>query len=320
MKHPDIHAVLDDTLDGGAAYRLPELPNFGVFYINIPSAATLIVEDLKRNNQRVRFGMYDDADGSTEEREKNFQKGVAELISDLQMRLLHAVEHGKLKYFTKSRTLEDFLQKGDQMCLPELTFIHYTDLIAWLTHFGYIDRLISTDHPAFEEYERNELDLMENLENDVIVRRGSLGKRIQSPLRVLVPPASQDDERLQLQEQLAGAFMSLRELKRENEELHARVGEVKFAPLNEKAKRSYLRLIGALCKKAKIDINGTDTVGQLARDTLVNKRRLSKSTIAHLLEQVDVEMTGKVPEKPSSPSRTHRKGGRVDRRRRAQNI
>ena len=112
MKHPEIHAVLDEVLDDGAAYRLPELPNFGVFYLSIPDAAKLIVEDLKRNNRRVTFGVYEDAESAPEEREKNFTKGVAALTSDLQSRLLHAVRQGKVRSFSKSRTLEDFSAKG----------------------------------------------------------------------------------------------------------------------------------------------------------------------------------------------------------------
>ena len=242
MKHPEIHAVLDEVLDGGAAYRLPELPNFGLFYLSISDAASLIVEDLKRNNRRVTFGMYEDAESTPEERETNFKKGVAALTSDLQSRLLYAVRHSKVRSFSKSRTLEDFLQRGDEDHLPELTFVHYTDLIAWLTQFGYIDRLTFTERPAFEDYERNELDLLEHLEEDVkcadissvsesslpcaYVGTACLGRgRATSNTRATRGRTSKHSEILKL----------------ENDSLYAQIDQIRLAPLNAKSKRSYVK-------------------------------------------------------------------------------
>ncbi len=314
MKHPEIHAVLDEVLDGGAAYRLPELPNFGLFYLSISDAASLIVEDLKRNNRRVTFGMYEDAESTPEERETNFKKGVAALTSDLQSRLLYAVRHSKVRSFSKSRTLEDFLQRGDEDHLPELTFVHYTDLIAWLTQFGYIDRLTFTERPAFEEYERNELDLLEHLEEDVKVRRHLIGKRIQSPLRTLALAASEEDAHLQIQEQLAAALLSIQRLKLENDSLYAQIDQIRLAPLNAKSKRSYVRLIAALCQMAKVNINGKDTVGTLTLATVHRRMPLSTGTVEELLAQVDEELTGKVPGESASSGGVKRKGGRVERR------
>ncbi len=320
MKHPEIHAVLDEVLEGGAAHRLPELPNFGLFYLSIPDAASLIVEDLKRNNRRVTFGMYEDAEGTPEEREKNFKQGVATLTSDLQSRLLYAVRHGKVRSFSKSRTLEDFLQRGDEEHLPELTFIHYTDLVAWLTQFGYIDRLNFTERPAFEEYERNELDLLEHLEEDVKVRRHLIGKRIQSPLRTLAPPASGEDAHLQIQEQLAAALASIRELKQENQKLLISAEETRFAPLDENSKRSYVRLIAALCKKAGLDPNGSGTVGKITDASHELGKPVSNSTVLKLMVQVDDELTGKLRERAAAPGAAERKGARVERRKRSKEI
>ena len=58
MKHPQIHVVLDGLLRLADARRLPELPNFGVFYLSIPAAAALIVYYLKRSG-RTTFGVED---------------------------------------------------------------------------------------------------------------------------------------------------------------------------------------------------------------------------------------------------------------------
>ena len=148
MTHPEIHAVLDGLLDTGDAQRLPELPNFGIFYLSISSAAALIVDDLRRSN-RTSFGFEEGIDQDRKKLEKRLKSRLAELIADLEARLLASVENGRLRCCTQNRTLEDFLQRGDLRYIPEYTYIHYSDLVAWLATSGYIDRNSPTQSPAF---------------------------------------------------------------------------------------------------------------------------------------------------------------------------
>ena len=56
MKQPEIHPVLAGLSCLDYAQRLPELPNFGIFYLSIPTVAALIVDDLKSSG-RTTFGV-----------------------------------------------------------------------------------------------------------------------------------------------------------------------------------------------------------------------------------------------------------------------
>ena len=140
---------------------------------------------------------------------------LAELTADLQTRMLTSVESGRLHCCTKSRTVDVFLQKGDRRYLPEYTCIHYSDLLVWLADAGYIDRNSQDESPAFSDYERYELDLLENLQSDLKVRRDQRGKRSKSYMRELAPPASGEDAGLRLKERLAETLEQLQALERE---------------------------------------------------------------------------------------------------------
>jgi hypothetical protein len=286
MRHTEVHAVLDGLLDAGEVRRLPELPNFGIFYLNIPTAAALIVEDLKRSGRRATFGVEEGGDETLAEREKHFAKRITELIADLEARLLNSVERGKLRYCNQSRILEDFLQRGDQQFVPEYTYIHYSDLVRWLTEFGYVDQHHPNESPAFEEYERNELDLLENIENDTKVRRDQLGIRIQSYMRLIAPPASEEDAQLRLQERLAEALELNQQLARENQALKASVEQSGTKPINENSKRSYLRMIATLCRVAKIDTHNRETTALLEKKTKDFNLALNNSTVRKMLREV----------------------------------
>jgi hypothetical protein len=123
MKHPEMHAALDGLLDPVDACRLPDLPNFGIFYLNVPNAAALIVEDLKRSG-RYSFEVEEAGGESRAEGEKRLERRIAGFTADLELRLLNAVERGILRSCGRSRTLEDFLRRGNQQHVPEYTNIH----------------------------------------------------------------------------------------------------------------------------------------------------------------------------------------------------
>lgn len=285
MKHPEIHPVLDGLLRLDDAQRLPELPNFGIFYLSIPNAAALIVDDLKRSG-RTTFGVEENGDDDLKKREKRLASRVAELTADLETRLLASVESGRLLCSTQSRTLEDFIQKGDRLYLPEYTHIYYSDLLAWLGDAGYIDRNSQNESPAFNDYEQNELDLLENLQSDLTLRRDQRGKRIESYMRVLAPPASDGDAELRLKEHLAETLERVRDLELENQTLKASIGQVAESPINVNAKHSYLRMIGMLCAMCKYDIGKRETTATFERATKHSTLALNNSTIRKIFGEV----------------------------------
>ena len=289
MKHPEIHAILDGLLDIGDEHRLPELPNFGIFYLSIPNADALIVEDLKRSG-RTTFGVEDRGTESRARREKRLANRIAKLNADLEARLLKSVENGRLRFATQNRTLEDFLQKGDERYLPEYTYIHYSDLLKWLTDSGYVDRNSPTTSPAFEEYERNELDLLEDMQDDLKLRRDQVGKRIRSYMNVLVPPSSEDDAQLRLKERLAETLERIHELEHENQSLKSTIERADNETINVRSKQSYLRMIAILSKFTKYDLEKTEAIGSFERDTMTSPLALNNTTIRNIFHEVQREV------------------------------
>jgi hypothetical protein len=289
VKHPEIHAILDGLLDAGDDQRLPELPNFGIFYLNIRNAAALIVEDLKRSG-RSTFGVEDDGKESLARREKRFAKRIAELTTDLEARLLKSVENGRLRFVTQNPTLEDFLQRGDERHLPEYTYIHFSDLLKWLMDSGYVDRNSPTASPAFEEYERHELNLLEDMQDDLKLRRDQVGKRIRSYMNVLAPPSSEDDEQLRLKERLVEALERIQELERENQSQKLEIEQSDNKPINVRSKQAYLRMIALLCKsKATYLFTKRETIGIFERDTEKSPLALDNNTIRKIFKEVQEE-------------------------------
>lgn len=108
--------------------------------------------------------------------------------------------------------------------------------------------------------------------------------------------------------------------KQENQKLLISAKETRFAPLDENSKRSYVRLIAALCKKAGLDPNGSGTVGKITDASHELGKPVSNSTVLKLMVQVDDELTGKLRERAAAPGAAERKGARVERRKRSKEI
>jgi hypothetical protein len=151
---------------------------------------------------------------------------------------------------------------------------------------GYIDRHSQNESPAFEEFERNELDLLESIENDVKVRREEIGKRIQSYMRLLAAPASEEDAQLRLQERLAEMLERIQELERENQALKISLEQTGDKPINENSKRSYLRMIATLCQMAKVDLSKRETTAILENKTKNLNLGLNNSTVRKMVREV----------------------------------
>lgn len=285
MKQAEIHPVLAGLSRLDDSQRLPELPNFGIFYLSIPSAAALIVDDLKRSG-RTTFGVEENSDEDSKKREKRLASRVAELTANLEARLLASVESGRLRCCTQSRTLEDFLQGSDRQYLPDYTHIQYSDLLAWLADAGYVDPNSQYESPAFSDYERHELDLLENLQSDLKLRRDQRGRRIDSYMRVLVPPASDKDAELRLKERLAELLRQVQDLERENQTLKTSIGQVAETPVNALTKHSYLKMIGILCEKCKYDVRKHETTGTFDRDHMHSPLALNNTTIRKIFREV----------------------------------
>ena len=285
MKQLEIHPVLAGLSRLDDAQRLPELPNFGIFYLSIPSAAALIVDDLKRSG-RTTFGVEENSDEDSKKREKRLASRVAELTANLEARLLASVESGRLRCCTQSRTLEDFLQGSDRQYLPDYTHIQYSDLLAWLADAGYVDPNSQYESPAFSDYERRELDLLENLQSDLKLRRDQRGRRIDSYMRVLVPPASDKDAELRLKERLAEVLEQVQDLEQKNQALKESIGQVPEAPVNVNTKHSYLKMIGMLCAMCKYDLAKRETTGIFERATKHSALALDNTTIRKIFGEV----------------------------------
>ena len=281
--NPEESTVVDTFFNISERFRrFPDLPDFGILYLNIPAAASLTVEDLRLGGKHTLTGK-ESSKSTPAKAAKAELAAVAKLTKDLEGRLLRAIEQHRLPCKVQPRELEDFLHRGNERFLPERTFIHFNDLIVWLRDLGYIDRSDPDPlGPAFSAYERRELALAEEIEGDVRVRRSLQRRRAPKGWEALVPAVSQEDERLRLQDQLSEAVERIRSLEK-------LVGSLRSSQeanhLHTKERTSFFIILLAL-----IDLSGLknkDMVGRIQSSIHEIGAHLVRNTIAKFVEEAE---------------------------------
>jgi hypothetical protein len=145
----------------------PAIPHFGVLYLSIPRAVSLIVRDLfiltpYRYPSRPK-------DDSALDHDARLDKADSELKAAVEKHLLTAVANGRLASVKTSGDIEDFLAHGDGL-KSKRTFIFFKDLVIWLAKNGY-GQILDWPTSAFGEYMDSELALAKEVEQLVLERR-----------------------------------------------------------------------------------------------------------------------------------------------------
>ncbi|WP_158942119.1 hypothetical protein [Granulicella sp. S190] len=148
----------------------PALPHFGILYLTVSRAASLIVRDLYKQG-RYPFTTLRSMNLAASQLEKRTTKLQADLAGKIQAHMLQAISKGRLPSITKTGSLKDFIDYGDEAPIADRTYVFYGDLLNWLVFSGFDDGMLPTDILAFEEYEASELALAKEVERLILVRR-----------------------------------------------------------------------------------------------------------------------------------------------------
>jgi hypothetical protein len=256
LNPPDWVTVEQDASEleppDGPSYRweflpdpYPELPHFGVLYLSVPRAASLMVADLHQRG-RYPFSTLNARRLSAPQLEKQETKLRSQLTEQIQEHILEAIAGSRLKAVVKPGNIKEFLNKGDGSFAAERTFIFYGDLLEWLARSGYADKVLLVDRPAFEEYEDSEIALAKEIERLVRVRRELQGYD-ESELKVPKEYSSAlefgDGPGNDLEEQLSYVLEENRALK---EQLNSRGDSPVERRLHRKEQNSMLIILAAL--------------------------------------------------------------------------
>jgi hypothetical protein len=112
----------------------PAITNFGVLYLSIPRAVSLIVGDLFILTPH----RFPSSPGNLPNPEQDARLDTvnAKLKAEVEGHLLRAVASGRLAPVKTSGDIEDFLAHGDEL-ESRRTFIFFKDLVNWLGKNGY---------------------------------------------------------------------------------------------------------------------------------------------------------------------------------------
>jgi hypothetical protein len=145
----------------------PAIPHFGVLYLSIPRAVSLIVRDLfilTPNRYPAR-----PENVTAAEHTARLEKVDAEMEAAVEGHLLRAIASGRLASVKTSGDIEDFLAHGDGPA-PKRTFVFFKDLVNWLAKNGY-GEILDSPMTAFGEYMDSELALAKEIEELVLKKR-----------------------------------------------------------------------------------------------------------------------------------------------------
>lgn len=247
----------------------------GQAYLSVHRAAALIVRDMYERNRPP----FDTLPVGVPQFGRKIARLQEELTSKVQNHLLQAIEKGRLHSVSRSNTYPDFIEHGDQADAAR-SHIFYGDLINWLVNSGYEDSRFLAVGPAFEEYERQELELGKEVEHLLRRRRERKGA---DPNEIPTASTSMDDGYTDyLEDALQSRADVISELK---QRLGLKPMTQEAGPLHPKERESLLALVAALYKARDKKLNDKELVGTLALPTAPNGRKLSQNTVRKYLDE-----------------------------------
>lgn len=169
---PEHHAVYDRA--NRYCYlpdEYPVLPNFGILYLSVSRAASLIVDDLVIHN-RSPFRKLQKTKGnlSDSQREDLAEKHRPELTKQVEARLLQEIARGRLASVTAIKDMEDVTQRIDEQNVASRTYIFYGNLLKWLAISGYPKQFL-LESAVFGDYEDIEIALAKKVERLILDHR-----------------------------------------------------------------------------------------------------------------------------------------------------
>ena len=165
--HENVSESPDTYSYGKLPRAYPPLPRFGILYLSVPRAVSLIVRDMYLG----QYHPFNTLFAGTPQFARRIAKIQAELTKKIQKHILRAIETERLPAVKMTGKHRDFIDHGDEMPVEACAQIFYGDLVNWLINSGYQDSKFLSVGPAFEEYEQQELNLGKDVEYFIRKRR-----------------------------------------------------------------------------------------------------------------------------------------------------
>lgn len=205
--------------------------------------------------------MTADAGATAGRLQSELRERMKKLATTSESRIRNDVEEQRIPFRVQPRELTDFLDRSSDKIISERTFIHYNDLVKWLYTLGYADPLEPTiPGPALQEYEHRELELAEQIQNDLEMRRALRGRRAPPGWESHIPPFSEEEAHLRVKEVLSAALLQVSTLR---EELATLRSSSDYSNANPRAERSYVKIIAALCQMPKTNPASADATSAI---------------------------------------------------------
>lgn len=165
--HEDVSESQNNYFYGKLPRAYPPLPRFGILYLSVPRAVSLIIRDMYERS----YYPFNTFFAGTPQFARRIAKVQADLTKKIQKHILRAIETERLPAVKMTGNHRDFIDHGDEVPVESCAQIFYGDLVNWLINSGYQDGKFLSVGPAFEEYEQQELNLGKEVEYFIRKRR-----------------------------------------------------------------------------------------------------------------------------------------------------
>lgn len=246
LRSRDSHLNSLNTL----ADPFPDLPNFGLFYLSVIEAASLIAEDLAVMN-RYPFSKLTHIPGSEPETESRKKRVRRDLVKRLERQILKSIAQGRLAYVRKPGNIVDFIDNDNEEFPARLIYVHYKHLLQWLMCSGYIKSELLGLCMALNDYAGREIELAKAVAETVKFRRKAL-----NPTTADEDSINNEDFEEFIRPHLlfnhedivSQLFGQIHTLTTELDVLQRSVQRREEIPLIPKEERSVLYILAAVCK------------------------------------------------------------------------
>lgn len=243
------------------------IPNFGIYHLSIRQAAELISIDMWYSGEIDDVGEPEDWDGS--EYDPKLVDALAKYVQEFETRLLTAVELERLKAVSVKRNL-------DELIISDETYIEFEKLREWLNERGY------DGGDIINCWTFAETDIAVAVSKEVNYLRAAIKENGTIPKK--------DDD---FQTMYKKTMLDNQSLKNENQQLKKQISELQShqeklnKPVSTKARKSFLLIIEALCKKNNIDSQERSMAGKIQRIVeLQTGQKIDDDTVRNILNQI----------------------------------
>lgn len=261
------------------------LPDFGVFHMSILEAAEKVATDMWFSGEFSEIKEPENWDGN--ENDPTFRLLLSEKFVYVEMRLISAVDSGKLFAVKQSRNLDEELISKD-------TYIKYQDLYDWLLERGY------KCGDILESWGDRESEISLRICDELAYLRAiiSRGKREYQGL-------SFESMRAKIgvieESETADAITACKALIIENQQLKQLLDQERSnlqgkvdRPITIRQRRTLLTIIAGLCHSSRIDTAGRDTPGKLSDMTKMIGATITDETVKKLLGEIPDALESKL--------------------------